>query len=142
MLEPKLSIEEIADRLAYYGQREKTRECIIHAISKLPTQAQIFSLDRCAYLSIANDSGMVLPGKIGVHASDRTSRNMWLILLSDELSADGEGVVAHEIAHAWLKHDRLGDIPESGERDAAMLAKSWGFEGRGTDPEFCDAPFR
>jgi hypothetical protein len=64
----KLSVSKIADDLAYYGQREKTRNCIIRAISKLPSKVQVFSLDRCAYLSVANDSGMILPGRVGVHA--------------------------------------------------------------------------
>ena len=72
---------------------------------------------------------------------------MWLILL-DERSVDEDeeseilGTIAHEIAHAWLKHDRMSpDIPEDCETKAANLAKEWGFQGRGTDPEFCSAVY-
>ena len=68
---------------------------------------------------------------------------MWLLLL-DERSVDENeesevlGIIAHEIAHAWLKHDRMSpDLPDDCETKAANLAKEWGFEGRATDPEFC-----
>jgi hypothetical protein len=57
---------------------------------------------------------------------------MWLIILDERIPDDeAEGFVAHEIAHAWLRHGQLSpEIPDSCEV-AAVLAKSWGFTGKG-----------
>ena len=43
-------------------------------------------------------------------------------------------VIAHEIAHAWLKHDLTnpGADDEQMEAEAAALCKAWGFHGLGT----------
>ena len=75
------------------------------------------------------------------------SAAMWLVLLDERIADEGEdeamGVIAHEIAHVWLKHNRLEDTsaPEC-EIEAANLTKTWGFNGRGAEADFCYSPFR
>ena len=69
----------------------------------------------------------------------------WIILLAEQIMEEGEqvaqGIIAHEIAHAWLKHNRHS--PETSpecEIEAANLARQWGFMGRATDVEQCLTP--
>jgi hypothetical protein len=135
-IDPK---EQIIDNLAFYGEDAETRLRIIRVLYQLPEDVISFVLDRCSFLSVGRTtSGMVLPGKIGVHAQEKRSRNCWLILL-DEREIDDESVIAHEIAHAWLGHDRISAYDtEIWEIDAANLTKSWGFEGRGSDVDACN----
>lgn len=85
--------------------------------------------------------GITLPGRLGVHAVDHKTRNMWLVVLqkgenlSDE---DADSIIAHEIAHAWLRHDRYRmDIGIEGEAQAANQTRDWGFSGIGTDVDHC-----
>jgi hypothetical protein len=96
-----------------------------------------FALDRCAFTSVGQTIlGMALPGRIGVHVAERRSKNVWIIVsLDQEPGEELQTTVAHEIAHAWLGHDRCGDMPTDCEEQAARLAKSWGFGGEGADAE-------
>jgi hypothetical protein len=113
--------EQIAYNLAFYGEDAETRSSIIRVLYQLPEDVVIFALDRCSFVSVGKAaSGMVLPGKIGVHSQKKRSRNCWLIIL-DERSTDDESVIAHEIAHAWLGHDRISAYDtETWEIDAAI----------------------
>jgi hypothetical protein len=75
-----------------------------------------------------------------------SSIETWIILLDERITDEGEevtmGIIAHEIAHAWLKHDRHHyATPPECEIEAADLAKAWGFTGRGADADYCHAPF-
>jgi len=120
-------------------------EAIRTVLRKLPNDVGLFAYGRCVFISIGLGSfGMTLPGRISSHLVDRRTRNMWLIILDERVPDDEvQGTIAHEIAHAWLKHDQISiDIPETCEVDAALLTKSWGFTGKGTDPDYCDRPYR
>lgn len=134
-----INLKQIAYDLVFFGEDVETQLGIVKVLSKLPDNVVQFALDRCSFTSVGKvTAGMVLPGKVGIHPSEKRSRNCWLIIL-DERSTDDESVIAHEIAHAWLGHDRTSaDDQETWEIDAANLTKEWGFEGRGSDPEFCD----
>lgn len=134
-------IEPRLEDLEYYGDSERLLHAIRRVVSKLPKDNARFVLQRCVFISIGLGSfGMTLPARIATHAVEKRTRNMWLIILDERIADDeAEGLVAHEIAHAWLHHDQLSpDTPDSGEADAAILAKSWGFTGKGTDPGHCD----
>lgn len=66
--------------------------------------------------------------------------NRWIIVLTEELPTnDAHGIIAHEIAHAWLRHDRFADHPEDCETKAANLTREWGFTGKGADAVYCNA---
>jgi hypothetical protein len=64
---------------------------------------------------------------------------MWVILLDENIpEEDRESAIAHEVAHARLGHDRLGEMPDDCETQAANLVKEWGFTGKGADAEYCE----
>jgi hypothetical protein len=68
---------------------------------------------------------------------------MWLVVLSEYLEGgEGEGIVAHEVAHAWLGHDPAicldGDEEAENEIAASKLAAEWGFSGIGASPSHND----
>ena len=134
--------EQTAYDLAYYGEDPITERLIVEAISRLPERVAEFALDRCRFLSVGLVTlGMAMPGKVCSHPFERRTRNMWLILLAEGLpDEDAHSIVAHEIAHAWLGHDRLSvELPTECERDAATLTYEWGFTGKGADPGYCSA---
>ena len=56
------------------------------------------------------------------------------LIVNQQGSGDAPSIVAHEIAHAWLRHDRLSlDVTSECEGEAAALTLEWGFDGLGTD---------
>jgi hypothetical protein len=125
--------EEIHYDLAYWGDSEEMEIAIVRTIAKLPEEVAGFAVEECCYLSVGRSClGMVLPGDIG--------KEKWIILLDERISKrDLHGAIAHEIAHAWLKHDRTSpDCPVDCEVQAATLTKAWGFAGKGADVEYCN----
>jgi len=139
-IDPK---KQNAHELEYYGEDLELQSRIIKVLARLPDKVITFVLDRCVFLSTGRvTSGMVLPGRLGVHHIEKRSRDCWLILL-DENMAEDNSIIAHEIAHAWLRHDRISAYDtEAWEKDAANLTKSWGFEGRGSDIDYCEQPYK
>ena len=136
---------DLADHLDYYGDDEGTRQLIARVVLQLPSDVAEFTLDRCRFLSIGESCyGMTLPGRIGTHWLDDNSSNVWLILLVENLDRlpgeDARSIIAHEIAHAWLGHDRTAPESEDFRTDAARLTQQWGFYGKGSDPDYCRAP--
>ncbi len=112
--------------LMYYCDDTDTKKLISETISLLPEDVADFATDRCRFLSVGRDAyGMVFPGSIGVDPYTKRTRNVWLILLSENLKKkDAHSIVAHEIAHAWLQHDRMSpDVPRDCEVQAADLTK-------------------
>lgn len=97
---------------------------IEETIARLPRKIRAFANHECGFLIFA-------PGGLGktVHR-DHLQEQPWLIILHANMeAADAPGVVAHEIAHAWLGH-RSCHVPE--EEDAALaLTAAWGFTGIG-----------
>jgi hypothetical protein len=107
----------------------------------LPEEVAQFACDRCRFISSSGCYGMVLPGRLGVHPDTRAPEDdLWLILLASDLpEADAHSIVAHEIAHAWLGHDRLSpDLTPECEVEAATLTAQWGFSGIGASVDHCD----
>lgn len=126
--------DEIAYELAYFGDDVGLERAIVQTLARLPDDVREFALESCRFLSVGRaDLGMVLPGRVG--ASEVVSEPRWLVLLEENvLSEDVHGIVAHEIAHAFLGHDRLSiDTPADCEKQAASRAREWGFDGAGTD---------
>jgi hypothetical protein len=133
-------LDQIAYDVSYYGDFDATQAAVVIAVSRLPAEVAEFVFDRCRFLSVGRGiNGMVLPGRIGTDHKG-ASENVWLILLHDNALSDygeaAQGIVAHEIAHAWLRHDRLSEVPEDCEIAAAQLARDWGFTGRGANVAF------
>ncbi len=136
-----MTVEEAAYHLAYHGEDEIMRRVIAETITRLPEEAAAFALDRCYFASVGRTCyGMTLPGRVGRHGIEKRTHNMWFILLDERLPAeDAHGLVAHEIAHALLKHDRLSsECPDDCETQAAKLTRQWDFSGKGADADYCN----
>lgn len=137
--------EEVDYRLDHHGDDEALNSAIVETIGRLPEDVAEFALEHCIFLSVGRAAyGMTLPGRVVTRRSRwKTTRNQWLILLAEDVPDDDlPSFIAHEIAHAWRKDDRLSpDLPDDCETETALLVKSWGFEGRGADPDYCNAPF-
>lgn len=129
--------EEIAYDLAYYGEDlHGTFRVLVETIARLPDDVATFALGRCCYVSVGEAAyGMVLPGRIGVDHLSRRSADRWIVVLAEAPMAQpgAHGIVAHEIAHAWRRDDRLGQPPADCERATAELTAQWGFDGIGAD---------
>lgn len=110
------------------------RSCIVRAMQKIPNEVREFVYDKCAFAAVGVGGGQT------IHLPSQTKEpsRPWLFLLCDsKLDAEYQSVIAHEIAHGWLKHKaRLGltSLEEAikEETAACSLAKQWGFIGTGT----------
>ena len=161
--------ETIHNYIADYCDNIEVHRLVVRVVSRLPESVQQFVCHRCILLALS-DVGMVLPGRI-THADTHDTVAMveaapigaqpddlhdyveqfeqtaarWIILLQGSPPQD-ESVIAHEIAHAYLGHDRLGISvglePVAIETQACELTRSWGFEGLGTDIDHCTGPYR
>jgi hypothetical protein len=132
----RLDPDRVADDVWYSGEDHGIHETLIRVIAALPREVQDFALDRCHFTSVGRSSwALTLPGRVGTHRFDGDSENMWVIVLSENLElSDEDGIVAHEIAHAWSGHDRLGEQPPDCEIVASNLTQQWGFSGIGANP--------
>jgi hypothetical protein len=167
-----MSPEEAFERIAFYCDHPGIHSLIAKTVSKLPDEVAVYACCQCIYLSIGDETfnGVVLPGRIAhpttvdiaqmiaeaPRGSDisaltdyvdqvESRLQRWIVLLNESIvgSEDAESIVAHEIAHAWLRHDRLGlDVSSDSEREAEELTGEWGFSGLGADVEHCTSPFR
>lgn len=136
---------EVADRIVHLcGGSDDVTRILIETVLRLPQKVGEYALDRCLFISVGVGGeaapGMCLPGSYLPQEGGRRLRNLWLIVLSEDVPPeDAHGIVAHEIAHAWLRHHpsiRLEDTIEVAikqEIDAVKLTRQWGFMGIGTD---------
>jgi hypothetical protein len=126
-------LEGIAyDLQTYHGHDEETRQRILKTIARLPDKVARFALKRCVYFSAGRaNHGMVLPPRA-------LERGRWVVILTENMpERSSESIIAHEIAHAWLKHDAFAFDINAAEVEvaAAQLAHEWGFTGHAADPE-------
>ena len=135
------SLESANIAVRYYGECPDTHTQIIETVARLPEEVRDFVSGQCRFISAGRSIyGMVLPGSIGVDDVSQAPENIWIVLLRDPLpKRDAHGIIAHEIAHAFLKHDRLSPdgYPGDSEQQVAGLAKQWGFTGKGADAVYC-----
>ncbi len=116
--------------LEVFEQHELLRQRVSQVLDSLPTEVQEdFLSDPRFHLSLDNyapGSGstifMAVPGGTG-----ESSRN---VVLKPRLSECSEAfahyVIAHELAHAFLRNGPWGEITDI-EHAANALAASWGF---------------
>jgi hypothetical protein len=68
------------------------------------------------------------PSSSGTTAGNaRQSITFYAALLSQLSEAAATGVIAHELAHAWLNEHVSPEESEAREREADRLARRWGF---------------
>jgi hypothetical protein len=111
--------------------------CIAETLAKLPRVAAVFAFERCLFMSIGGTVwGKCRPASLVRHPRTGSTRNMWLILLNEDMPREEwHSVIAHEIAHAWRKDDYSGITPEDEELQTDLLTRLWGFAGIGADVE-------
>ena len=134
------SLDEVAYDVEYLGYDNATEVLICETVVRLPSDVAEFVFDRCRFVSVGKAAlGTVLPGYVGTHPLEKRNDNMWLVVLGEEFKEkDAHSIVAHEIAHAWLGHDRLAkDVTVEVEVEACRLVQEWGFTGLGTDVKHC-----
>ena len=164
-----MDIETLHYRIADYCDNVEVHSQLLRTVERLPDDVQEFVCQRCVFLALA-DHGMVLPGRVAcadlaetaemiqeaprnaslselgdyVQDYERTAHK-WIVLLQGTPS-DDESIPAHEIAHAYLGHDRLAiygpDKSIEVETQACELTRSWGFQGLGTEVDHCTAAYR
>jgi len=94
---------------------QKSDEMEIESIiSKLPEEVQTFANKNIEFNWIRNVGAITLP----------TKEYKPIIIVYTETIP--EYIIAHEIAHAWLRHRKFGSSEE--EEEAHRQAKEWGFE--------------
>ncbi len=132
--------EEIHYDLSYHGESLDIHRQIIETILRLPEKVTKFAVENCCFISVGGAiCGITLPGRIATNLR-RTTRNVWIIVLSENCNEkDIHSIIAHEIAHAWRKDDRLANPPEDCEIQTANLVRDWGFTGCGADAVYCNS---
>lgn len=126
----------------YFGDDDSIRFSIAKVLPKIPNDVRDYVLNECFIFSAGKgDFGVTWPASMILNSYDRL--RSWIIILSEDMPEDDkDSIIAHEIAHAYLKHDRLSDVPVEVEKDACLLVKGWGFDGLGTNLEHCYEAFR
>jgi len=140
-LDTNMSFDEAIYAIRYYGDDGEIHRSVCLAVMRLPQAVQDFACERCAFLSVGRSCfGMCVPQML-CEIRPETVEGRWIVLL-DERTPEGDvlGIVAHEIAHAWLGHDRCAPdgCPKDCEVQTANLVAQWGFTGIGADPRYCD----
>ena len=124
--EKENSLEGVYSNLCPLGMGAALDAVIVRVVHSLPPKVRAFVYSRCVFTTVS---------EFGAECYYKRSNRPWLIILGAK--AD-ESVVAHEIAHARLgqKADSYGneiEIAYKQETEACLLAKRWGFSGRGTE---------
>ncbi len=133
------SIEGVINSLTYYGDDVETQMLIAETVGRLPTEVREYVFARCVFVSVGRANyGFVLPGYFTRTVRQRRRRQTWVIVLADNVPPeDAHSIVAHEIAHAWFRHDRFdrfeSDPEGECEVEAVEQVRAWGFTGFGAD---------
>jgi hypothetical protein len=116
----------------------ETRRALLEMLCALPAEARGFALERVAFASVGGAVGPGLAYTRRGFALDREALGGTeaLVVIADGPAA--RNVAAHEVAHCYLRHD---SATVDAEREAAALAREWGFDGPSSDPEAAVAAF-
>ena len=122
------SLEGVAYWLGDLPFGESLETVTIQAVHRLPDAVREFVYCHCRFAS-AGDAGVT------IRCVPEAGRP-WLIALGQ--GDVEEGLIAHEIAHAWLGHEcdpQAGELrlTQQDEEAACDLTRQWGFGGTGTE---------
>lgn len=111
---------------------EPFRDTINAALARLPDDVQAFAATRLYVKTIGSAPGSCAGSLINLTRKAELADYMLVIC---DASPDLDAVIAHEVAHAVLRHTDKGNpmSSEQAEREARALAGSWGFTGFGVD---------
>ena len=117
---------DVSGPAIFAGDDDQLRLALASVLVRLPKRIRHFVQRRCQILSIGRGARAIT-----WPASIVDKRVKWLIVMSETAfrsQRQRESLIAHEIAHAWLKHNRLDpDIALDVEEDADKQAVAWGF---------------
>lgn len=113
-----------------FADYPRLSKCILHVLTMLPNEVQRDFLDdpkfRVAIEQYVPGRGyqvfMNIPGSLGDGSRSVVLRPK----LEKAPTAFAHWVIAHEFAHAYLRHNDGGETDDV-ERDADSLAAEWGF---------------
>jgi len=116
--------------LHFYTFEPELRRQITLTVSRLPSDVAEWVREHCVFMAFEKgDYGEVWPG------TAFAGEDWWFVFLKSPLpKRHAHGIIAHEIAHAWLHHDKF-NVPPDGEEQAHRQARAWGFRGLATRPE-------
>lgn len=124
----------------YFGEDDDLKRSISEVFLRLPEDVRDYLLEECHVIS----AGKILFGTVWpteILANGPHNFKKWLIVFSENLPEDMEykhSIIAHEMAYAYLKHDRLSEtLTREVEKEAFILTGEWGFNGIGTSLEDC-----
>lgn len=144
-----VTYEEMFSKAPYFGQDMVMRATLAQVLTRVPESVREFVLGKCVITSSVEPrfGGIVWKAQVPKQALD-SPHEFWLIVLSELAWSAGmdmvrrkglkevaksqnerwRHIIAHEIAHAYLGHDRMNpDLPEDTEAEADRLAARWGF---------------
>ena len=116
--------DAIADDLWLVGHHDELRHAIVRTAMRLPPDVRLFTVRRCRFVMIGPETvGSCFSAAIFDRREDDPD---WVIVLM----TTAEDVIAHEIAHAWLRHDtdEQGMIHDgAAEEEVRRTLAEWGF---------------
>ena len=103
---------------------------ILEAVCRLPESVRRFVVERVVFVSLDDYSwnGQDFYTRGRAISPDQVA-DRWVIVLAPDAPAS---TIAHEVAHSFAEHEAGG---ADAEREAAQLARSWGFTGDAADPD-------
>ena len=119
---------DVSGPAIFAGDDDRLRLALASVLVRLPKRVRHFVQRRCQILSIGGLGvwGITWPASI---VDKRKVK--WLIVMSETAyrsQGRRESAIAHEVAHAWLGHNRLDpDISPDVEEEADNQAVAWGF---------------
>jgi len=119
MIEYEVSIDET---ILHAERWDKLRRSLINTLTRLPNDAYDFVVKNVSFH--AGKSQAIFVGEL---------KKPYMIILK---RTDSQSQVAHEIAHAFLGHNRENSIKQDVDGEADSLRRKWGFKAKHLCPSF------
>lgn len=124
----KQEYEKVYQQLPYVGiigdADDLKRITLVKVLLQLPQSVREFALSRCLFVAMPLHVTGVTYEAFLLEQALSNPRHFYLIVIHD-YGFKKEFVIAHEIAHAYMKEQR--SYPENVEAEADKLAAEWGF---------------
>lgn len=138
------TIEEIEDNLFWLGGEDSVTptEVVAETIAKLPADVRQWAPNALHWFCPPSCNGQALTmllNKVTINqvVEERDGEPYWVFRIIyiapdvfEQPRAEQQRVIAHEIAHHWLRHEGAaiaGGEFEKREDDAEKLVREWGF---------------
>lgn len=126
-----MDMEEVAYRLKMIGEdSDFPVEVVVSVIGCLPNEVASWALDNLWFLCPSDCNGAAYTINADALQGVDTFRIVYIAArVFEESEAEQRRVIAHEIAHHWLRHKHPvgGDEYERREREVEPQIAAWGF---------------